>query len=426
MPVKKTDPIQYPAGNASPAPGTEFTTLKKQVEERILESNREKRDKFDVIVLGVGSMGSATCFHLAKQGATVLGLEQFDIPHEMGSHTGQSRIIRKAYFEHSDYVPLLESAYHNWNVLEKISGEQVYFKTGLLYAGQPAHPMIRGVLESSLKYDIRINRLSKQELQTSYPQFNIPASYETLFEPDAGFVMPEKTILLYTDEALKNGAVIKTKTKVIEWEKTNGGITVTTSTGKYFADKLVITAGPWTPKLIPALSKVLKVTRQVIGWVTPGTPSLYELGKMPCWCITDDARPGMYYGFPVLPPGKFYGPEGFKLGHHFHGPPADPDTVNHNSNAEDEDNIAYALNKFFRDGYKSTQVIKTCLYTNTPDENFILDHLPGYDRKVVIAAGFSGHGFKFVPVVGEIMSDLTLRGSTEQPIGFLSIKRLMK
>jgi sarcosine oxidase len=401
----------------------EFATAKENVREQIHRSNNDEQRNFDMIVLGVGAMGSSTCYYLAKQGVKVLGLEQFDIPNELSSHAGQSRIIRKAYFEHPDYVPLLEKSYQNWKHLENITGTQVYFKTGLLYFGKPDHLVMKGVHESAGKYNIKLDTLSAKDMKAKYPQIKIPNDYEKLFEPEAGFITPERAILLYTDKALQSGAVIKTKVKVLQWNKSADGIEVTTSADSYFAKKLIITAGPWAGKMIKGLSSSLSVTRQMIAWLITKNNSLFELGKLPCWIIVDDSKPGIFYGFPILPVGKFNGPIGFKLAHHYHGAISDPDTISRVPTGDDEINLIDTLNKFFPDGYKATHVMKTCMYTNTPDENFILDFLPNYDKDVVVAAGFSGHGFKFASVVGEIMSDLAIKGSTPIPIEFLNAKR---
>ncbi|HVT85074.1 MAG TPA: N-methyl-L-tryptophan oxidase [Chitinophagaceae bacterium] len=386
----------------------------------------KKQTIFDVIVLGVGSMGSSTCYYLAKQGIKVLGLELFDIPHELGSHGGQSRLIRKAYFEHSDYVPLLERAYENWKDLEKITNRQIYFQTGLLYCAKPDHSMMKGIHESADRYKIKIDALTSDDLKTKYPQLNVPDDYEKLFEPEAGFLSPEKAIILYAEQASIHGAVIKTKVKVLEWKQSNGTIEVKTSDGNFSAKKLVITAGPWAGKLIPGLSAELTVTRQILGWIIPKDTACFEPGKFPCWLIADDKMPGSYYGFPALPSEKFIGPDGFKLAHHHQGSVTDPDMVDRVATKADEDNLMYALNKFFPGTNESIHVMKTCLYTNTPDENFILDFLPGYDKNVVVATGFSGHGFKFASVVGEIMSELAVNGSTSLPINFLNARRFMK
>jgi len=378
---------------------------------------------FDVIVLGVGSMGSSTCYYLANRGYRVLGLEQFDIPHDQGSHAGQSRIIRKAYFEHPDYVPLLERAYENWKEIEHKTGSQIYFPTGLLYAGKPHDVLIKGVRESAEKYNVKVESLSKAQAKDRFPQFQIPEGYEVLFEPDAGFVTPERAVLLYVDQAIQAGALIHTKEKAISWMKEGEIITVTTNKETYTCKKLIITAGPWAGQLIPGFSKQLKVTRQVIAWVNPKERQPFELGQFPCWMIDDHTQNGMYYGFPILPVGKFGAPIGLKVALHYPGQVSDPDAVNRIPSIDDEAMLIDAIDKYLPQGYQSTHVLKTCLYTNTPDENFVLDFLPGYDQQVAIAAGFSGHGFKFVSVVGEIMADLAIKGKSELPIGFLNAQR---
>jgi sarcosine oxidase len=378
---------------------------------------------FDVIVLGIGSMGSSTCYYLASRGHRVLGLEQFDIPHDQGAHAGQSRIIRKAYFEHPDYVPLLERAYENWKEIEHKTGSQIYFPTGLLYAGKPNDVLIKGVRESAEKYKVKVESLSKAQAKDRFPQFQIPEGYEVLFEPDAGFVTPERAVLLYVEQAIQAGAHIHTKEKAISWRKEGEIITVTTNKETYTCKKLIITAGPWAGQLIPGFSKQLKVTRQVIAWVNPKERQPFELGQFPCWLIDDHTQDGMYYGFPMLPVGKFGAPIGLKVALHYPGQVSDPDAVNRIPSIDDEAMLIDAINKYLPQGYQSTHVLKTCLYTNTPDENFVLDFLPGYDRQVAIAAGFSGHGFKFVSVVGEIMADLAQQGKTDLPIAFLNASR---
>jgi sarcosine oxidase len=379
---------------------------------------------FDVIVLGVGSMGSSTCYHLSKQGYKILGLEQFDIPHDQGSHAGQSRIIRKAYFEHSDYVPLLERAYENWKKIEEETGAQIYFPTGLLYAGKPQDILIKGVRESAVKYALHIETLSNLEMTARFPQFQIPEGYDVLLEPDAGFVTPERAILLYVEQAIRHGASIHTKEKTISWKKAGASIEVTTTKGNYTCNKLIITAGAWAGSMIPGFSDHLQVTRQVIAWVNPAAWTPFELGTLPCWMIDEATQNGMYYGFPILPVGKFGGPIGLKVALHYPGLASNPDAVNRTTSVEDESHLIEALHKFLPKGYLSTHVLKTCLYTNTPDENFVIDYLPGNDDQVIIGSGFSGHGFKFVSVVGEILADLAIKGKTHLPISFLNAQRI--
>jgi sarcosine oxidase len=394
-----------------------YAQIQKQVEPTSNQAN------YDVIVLGVGSMGASACYHLAKRGFKVLGLEQFDIPHELGSHAGQSRIIRKAYGEGSDYVPLMERAYQNWQDLESETGSQVYYKTGLAYFGAPDDPFLSTVIGSSKKYNIPLNTLTAEESNRKFPQFKLPQNFQRLEEPEAGFITPERSILLYVQQAVFNGAVIRTKEKVLEWKReTSGSVTVVTDRGTYKAGKLVITAGPWAAKVIPSLASKLTVTRQAVAWVKPKKWDDFVLGKFPCWILENKEYD--FYGFPILPVGTFGGPLGLKLALHYPGADTtDPDFVNRNTKESDERILIEFLNQFIPDGYENTLVMKTCLYTNTPDHNFIIDYLSEYDKDVVFATGFSGHGFKFVSVVGEILADLAMNGSTQLPIGFLSTKR---
>jgi sarcosine oxidase len=243
-----------------------------------------------------------------------------------------------------------------------------------------------------------------------------------LEEPDAGLLTPERCILLMVQQAIANGVAIRTKQKVLNWKKENDHITVKTESNTYEASKLVITAGAWAGKLIPGYSNKLNVTRQALAWVKPKKWDDFLIGKFPCWMVEDNGYD--FYGFPILPAGKFGGPLGLKLALHYPGGDVtDPDYVNRNTKPSDEKILVDFLNRFIPDGYEDTLVMKTCLYTKSPDENFILDHLQGFDKDVAIATGFSGHGFKFASVIGEIMADLATNGSTKLPIGFLNSQR---
>ncbi len=379
---------------------------------------------FDVIVIGVGSMGSSACYHLAQRGYKVLGIEQFDITHEYGSHAGQSRIIRKAYFENSDYVPLLNRAYENWKSFEEETATQIYFPTGLLYFGPFDHLLLKGVKQSASLYNIELDRVDTTRATQRFPEFTIPGDFEILFEPNAGFVTPEKAIRLYTNQAIKNGAEILTQEKVLNWERDGNGLVVTTDKNIYRSDKLIITAGAWAGKMIPGLFDKIRITRQLIAWVKPGNWNDYTLDNFPCWLMADDKRPGCYYGFPILPESKFGAPIGLKLAHHYPAFTTDPDHVNRQITPGDEEDLKYVLDKYFHDVFEILSY-KICLYANSPDEDFIIDHLPGYDDHVVVACGFSGHGFKFVSVIGEILADLAIEGESKLPIEFLSSKRFL-
>jgi sarcosine oxidase len=267
-----------------------------------------------------------------------------------------------------------------------------------------------------------VNQLSEAKCTEKYPKFNLPADFQRLEEPEAGFLTPERSILLMVEQALFNGATIRTQEKVLEWKHQNGSVTVKTNQGNYQASKLVITAGPWAGKMIPGYEPKLKVTRQALAWVKPKKWDYFELGKFPCWILEDGEYD--FYGFPILPVGEFGGPLGLKLALHYPGGDVtDPDAVNRKKKESDEQILIRFLNQFMPDGYESTLSMKTCLYTNSPDSNFILDYLPDHGKDVAIACGFSGHGFKFASVIGEIMADMVLKGATDMPIEFLSAKR---
>jgi sarcosine oxidase len=377
---------------------------------------------FDYIVIGCGSMGMATCSFLAERGCQVLGIDQFSVPHESGSHAGQSRIIRKAYFEHPDYVPLLERAYQNWRAIERVSDSTLYYETGIVYFGKPEHPTMMGVKNSANRFRIPLEKVSPADTRKKFNAFEIPSNFETLFEPKAGFIKPEHSIRVYRDHALKNRAFIHENENVVTWKKVGKEISVVTDKAAYTCLKLIITAGAWTSNVLPQLRSELHVTRQVLGWFDPKDPDLFALTNFPCWFIEDPDH-GMFYGFPLLPFETFGGPIGLKLASHRTGLSSDPDHVDRNVKQSEIDDLKYVLSKYLPVAGNETITTKTCLYTYSPDENFIIDHLPGYDKQITIACGFSGHGFKFVPVIGEILADLAIHGKTNLPIEFLSLKR---
>ena len=370
---------------------------------------------YDVIVVGVGSMGSSACYYLAKSGLKVLGLEQFDLVHEKGSHTGESRFVRMAYFEHPDYVPLLKRAYHNWDHLEKESGKHLFHKTGIVYFGVEESVQIEGVRRSADTHALPIEEVSASEVPERYEQFTIPNDFHTIFEANAGFVQPEVTIATYIELARIAGAKINSNETVREWESMDGHITCRTDKGNYTSKKIIFTAGAWTQQLVPSLQTKLQVTQQALMWYKPKDITRYQEGNFPCWSITDPAYEGMFYGFPIFLDGN----PTMKLAYHAHGTDITPDQKAAQASAEELEPIHFFLRKYMPELQGEISDTKTCLYNYSTDEDFIIDHLPGYDDNVIIACGFSGHGFKFVPVVGEIIKDLVVDGETDLPVGFL-------
>ncbi|MBM3177091.1 MAG: N-methyl-L-tryptophan oxidase [Bacteroidetes bacterium] len=379
---------------------------------------------FDVVVLGVGSMGSAACYHLAKRGMSVLGLEQSSIVHEFGSHYGQSRIIRKAYFEHPDYVPLLKRSYELWNVLEQETGTRLYTETGLLYAGRKDSMLMKGVRESAGIHDIPIEFFDFDRLKKVYPPFSLHPGHDIIFESGAGFLEPERCIEAHVEQAKISGAQIRSHEKVLGWAKSGSGYEVTTNKGIYAAEKLVLTAGAWIGGLLPQVSQQLKVTRQTVFWMATKHPDLFSPERFPCWLAETENSGDVYYGFPNLQAGV-YGPlHGLKIAQHNPGQVTDADSVDRMVSAEEKDAMRAVMEEIFPGEYAGLLHTKVCLYTYSPDEHFIID-VSKDDPNLIFAAGFSGHGFKFCSVVGEVLADLAQDGKSSLPVQFLSANRFL-
>ena len=370
---------------------------------------------YDVIVAGVGGMGSAAVYHLARRGAKVLGLEQFDIPHELGSSHGVTRIIRLAYAEHPNYVPLLRRAYELWRELEVEVDERLLIITGGFDIGERQTSIVRGSLDACAQHDLAHEVLDAETLQQRFPGYRLPSSMVAVYQPDAGILLPERCIVAHVNAAMQLGAEVHTREPVVEWGMGDGNVWVRTDRETYRARRLVVTAGSWARNLVPALRELTVPERQVLLWTQPLRPELFALGAFPIFNM--EAPEGHYYGFPV------YGVPGFKIGRYHHRyERVDPDDVDRVCHPEDEAILREAIRNYFPDADGPTLAMKTCLFTNSPDEHFILDHHPDY-REVALAAGFSGHGFKFCSVVGEIMAQLTLDGDTPHDTGMFRLGR---
>lgn len=376
---------------------------------------------FDAIVVGVGSMGSAACYEMSRRGLKVLGIEQFDIAHELGSHGGQSRLIRKAYFEHPDYVPLLIEAYKGWSELELLAKRQLYWETGIIYFGPSDNGIIEGVKYASSIHNIDLEKIEIQEAMLRWPQFSVPKKFECLFEPKAGFLSPENAILSFVNIAQQHGCLINTNERVESIKENNGIVEVVTSKDVYVAKKVILTAGPYTDQLIEMPVR-LKVTSQLLAWTKPIDNSIVELGNMPCWMVAEEERPGLFYGFPQLD-NSFEGPSGLKIAYHRPGKVMDNPMIEEFDSTGERAILSEVLNNYLPNLKGEISLFKQCRYTYTPDEHFILDFHPNFNGNVLIAAGFSGHGFKFVPVIGKAISDMAITGKTELPVGFLKLDR---
>jgi sarcosine oxidase len=371
---------------------------------------------YDCIVVGLGAMGSATCYHLAKRGAKVLGIERFDIPHGNGSSTGFSRMIRLCYGEHAGYVPLLKSAFSLWRDLEAASGQKLMHVTGGIYMGAPGDAMITGAIRAAEKFALPYQQLDREALSKRYPEFQVPDNFTGMWEPNAGLILPELAIATHALLALQLGAELHGQEKVTSWSKDGLGVRVETERGDYNADRIIFCGGAWTDKLVRDLDIPLRVTRQVLGWVWPKEPKRFALGHLPVWqiCRSDGSA---HYGFPMMEDSP-----GFKIAHHTRMTTTDPDAVQRSIQPGDEETFRGVLRDEIPAANGPLLSLRTCLYVNSPDLHFIVDQHPRHDR-VLLACGFSGHGFKFAPVIGQALCDLAIDGRTDHQIGFLGLSR---
>lgn len=371
---------------------------------------------YDAIVIGVGGMGSATVSHLADRGLDVLGLERYDIPHEMGSSHGVTRIIRKAQYEDPAYVPLVRRSYELWRELEERSGRDLLHITGGIDAGPPDSTVFNGSRRSCEIHDIDHEILTSREVNERFPGYDLPEHHRAVYQPDGGFLVPEQCIIAYVEAAQAAGAEIRAREPVADFtDLEDGGVRVTTSKGTYEADELIITAGAWARQFLPDLEAQVVPVRQVLAWLQPTEPAQFSASNFPVFIHgTKDSH---YYGFPK------HDVPGFKFGKFNHlEETVDPDEMDREPHPEDEELLRSYARRYFPDGAGPTMRLSTCMFTNTPDEHFILDTLPDHPQ-ITVGAGFSGHGFKFASAVGEVLADLAIDGETDHEIDLFSVDR---
>ncbi|MDP9173501.1 MAG: N-methyl-L-tryptophan oxidase [Planctomycetota bacterium] len=374
------------------------------------------KNNFDVIVVGVGTMGSAACYQLARRGARVLGLERFDIPHGMGAAAGFSRMIRLAYFEHPDYVPLLRRSYALWEELAKELGREVIHITGGLMLGPPGAAVLEGSLRSVRQYDLPHELLDAAEAMKRFPQFKLPEDYRVLHDHKAGLVLPERAVAGYAELAMRRGAELHGQEAVVSWESSGRGVVVRTTKETYSAAKVIFCGGAWTDKLVRDLGVPLTVTRQPLVWVWPKSPELFELGKFPVWIL--EHRDGSnHYGFPMLPDNP-----GFKLASHKRAEKTDAETLDRSVHDSDEQAVRGTLRDFIPEANGPLLSVRVCMYTNSPDHQFIIDRHPKHSN-VIIACGFSGHGFKCASGIGQVLAEMAMDQQPSLPMEFLGLHR---
>jgi len=370
---------------------------------------------YDVIVLGLGGVGSAAAFALAKRGVSVLGIDQFSPPHNRGSSHGETRIIRKSYFEHPSYVPLLCRAYDLWRELESQTGTRLYHATGLLEIGPADGVVIPGVQRSAAQFDLPIERLTMKEAVYRYPGLRGDDSWSVILEKDAGYLNVEACVQAHLSGAVDRGAELVLDQKVVGWEPDKNGVCVRTQNQVYRADKLILTAGPWAGKLLSEFRIPLTVLHKHLYWYETNKDWYREADGFPCFFY--ETPTGHFYGFPKRDA------LGLKVARHSGGEKADSEIDGvHKRNASDQSAVEAFLGSNLPEVSQRLTRWAGCYYTMTPDENFIVDRLPNRSQ-VTIVAGLSGHGFKFTSVLGELAADLATDQGVSPSLSFLQLAR---
>jgi sarcosine oxidase len=371
---------------------------------------------YDVIVVGVGGMGAAACWQLARRGQRVLGLERFDIPHAQGSSHGVTRIIRLAYYEDPAYVPLLRRAYELWWEASAAAGEPLIVTTGSLDAGPADSDVFRGSLESCEVHGLTHEVLTGRQVNARHPGYRLPDDFAAVFQPDGGFVLSERAIVAHATLAMAAGAEIHAREPVLEWAPiAGGGVRVTTTRSTYEAGRLVLSPGAWIGDLLPALKSIAVPERQVLGWFQPAHPERFMPAAFPVLNMLDGER--RYYLLPI------YGVPGLKIGLYHHlEERGHADALSHEITDADEAVLRRCIAGYFPDADGPVMTLKSCMFTNTPDENFIIDTLSDHPD-VVVVSPCSGHGYKFASVVGEIVADLATTGKRRFDLGMFSLAR---
>lgn len=375
-------------------------------------------DVHDVMVVGLGGVGSAAAWHLARRGVRVLGLDPYPPAHDRGSSHGATRVIRQAYFEHPDYVPLLLRAYELWQALQERQGQKLLFPVGLLQVGPPQGIVIPGVLRAAAQHRLAVEHLTPQEAERRFPAFAIPHEMDAVYEPAAGYLRVEDCVRAHLAAAAEEGADLRHGVKVLGWQTRADAVEVRTEHATFHAARLVLALGPWSPVLVGLPSDVFHVRRKHVYWFA--THQAHCQASAGCPTYLFETPDGVFYGFPQIDAW------GVKVAEHSGGVVIeDPDTDPRLPDAADQARVEAFLSRHLPGVTRTCLRHSVCYYTMSPDEHFVLDFHPASER-VVFAAGLSGHGFKFTSVLGEALADLALEGTTRLPIGFLRWSRFAR
>lgn len=370
----------------------------------------------DVAVVGLGAMGSATAWALARRNASVVAIDQLEPPHTFGSSHGHTRIIREAYYEHPLYVPFVRRAYELWEELEEDVGRRLWLRTGGVMVGAEAGPLVAGATESARRHAIEHELLDAAELTRRFPAYRARAEWVALYERRAGVLFPERCIRAFHEDALKRGATMRPGERVTGWSTSAAGVRVTTDKEPIEAKCLVVAAGPWLPTLAPSLDAKLplEIERQLSHWFEPSRPS-GQFGADRCPIGLWETRPDDV--FATIPDEG----HGVKCGMHHAGAATTAESVDRVVSPAENEGARRMLEEVMPGAGGTLIESRVCLYTNTPDRHFIID----WDRegRVLVVSPCSGHGFKFASAVGEIVAQLVLDGRSWLDLEPFSLKR---
>ncbi|WP_459191328.1 N-methyl-L-tryptophan oxidase [Halosimplex sp. J119] len=369
--------------------------------------------RYDAIVLGVGGVGSAATYHLARRGADVLGLERFDVPHARGSSHGRTRLLQRLLDADPAAMALADRAHEGWRDLERETETELLAETGSLAVAVGGEEPVASARRACERHDLSFDSLDSAELADRFPAYDFPEDAEALYQPDGAVVASERGVVAHVAAALSEGATVQARERVVDWSRTGDGVRVDTDRDSYLADQLVVTAGSWAAETVDTLDGVLEPCRHATAWFAPASPSgeTADDGDLPPFVATVDGE--NYYGVPGMAlPGMKFGRADFR--------PTDPDNLAGPTQADERPLRAFA-DTYVPGAAGSTLRLDTGLVTNSPDGQFVVDTLP--DGRVTVAAGLSGRGYKFAPALGEVLADLTLDGETDADVSAYAIDR---
>jgi monomeric sarcosine oxidase len=370
-------------------------------------------EKFDVIVIGGGTMGTAVGWALGKRRVRTLVVEQFQHVHSLGSHGGKTRITRHAYAESPDYVPLVDRSEELWLELAAEAACPLLIRTGGLDLQAPGFTLAREAARSLREHQLANDWLDGAEVRQRWPAWSIGDEWEACYSPQTGFLLVEPSLRAMADAARLRGVTFRVQEAVWDWQANAGGVRVRTTQNEYQGSTLVITAGAWAGKVLAGLGLPLTVVRKVLWWFAVRDPARLGLGQFPVFLA--EGPPGIIYGLPI------HGDPGIKIANHSGGDTTSPDNVDRVVRRSEAAEVVEFARMALPDVTEGVLESAVCLYTLTPDRHFIIDRHPAHPN-VAIAAGFSGHGFKFAPVIGELLAALALDPSS-QPIPLFAMSR---